>query len=437
MRAGLAVAVLVSSGLVLPLPAAAETVASAGSETDRVGTTAAGWTRFRGPDGAGVSPTAFPTQWDDYAWQVTLPGKGHSSPVVFGDRVFVTAGTDNGGRHLLALAVSTGQTIWQRTVALPPSHLHSKNSLASGTPACDAERVYVPVASAGAFLLVAFSHDGEELWRQPIGTYESQHGPGSSPIVHDGLVVIANDQIGPSAVVAFDAATGQLAWTSPRTSRRAAYSTPISLPGRADVLLCLSGAEGVTGVSAADGRRLFASGAVPLRVVASPVVADGAVIITCGSGGRGKYLAAIDPVPPASEGDPWTVRTRWERKQLVPYVPTPIAYEGSLYFWNDNGVVCCVDPASGQDRWKVRVGGNYSGSPVIAGGRLYILSEQGRVAVVDAVAPEGGEPTVHPGGAIPIGSHATPAIADGRMFLRGFGTLSMLPAEDAVKTAAD
>ena len=393
----------------------------------------ANWPRFRGPAGQGVSDTAFPTEWSDYGWQISLPGRGHSSPVVWGETVFLTAATADGSRHVLAVDAVSGAVRWQKTVTLPVSHLHSKNSLASGTPCCDAARVYVPVASETDSLLVAYSHTGEhageEVWRQPLGRYESQHGPGSSPIVVGEVVLIASDQIGPSAIHAFDAATGEPRWTSPRVSRRAAYSTPMLMPGRDDVLLCLSGAEGVTGLSRADGQRLFASGALPLRVVASPVVADGAVIATCGSGGRGKFLAAIEPHPPADPGGVWTTATRWQRRQLVPYVPTPLAYDGSLYFWNDGGVVCCVDPATGADRWKVRVGGTYSASPIVAGGRLYNIDETGRVAVVDA-DPTAAEPVVHRGGQLPDGSHATPAVAGRRLFLRGFESLSMLPAAE-------
>ena len=402
--------------------------AAAGLSVSRVAAAEEAWSRFRGPDGSGVTETAFPTSWTEPDWQVQLPGTGHSSPVVWGDRVFVTAGSDDGSRRLVALEAATGQTIWTQTIQLAPTHLHAKNSLASGSPACDDERVYVPVASADEVIVAAYGHDGQPRWRSSLGSYESQHGPGSSPIVHGELVIMPSDQIGSSAITALDRRTGQTVWTSPRMSRRAAYATPRPLPGHPHVLVCLSGAEGVTGIDAADGRKLFRSGEVPLRVVASPAIVGGKVIITCGSGGSGKYMAAIEPTAQSGDDGSWTLRTVWERRQSIPYVPTPVARNGDLFFWNDNGVVCCVAPETGQDRWKVRVGDKYSGSPIIAGGRLYAISENGRVAVVDAAAES---PTIHEGGRIPSGSHATPAIGAGRMFLRGFDTLTAIAAKTA------
>ena len=393
------------------------------------------WTRFRGPGGHGISSAAFPTKWTaaEYDWQVAIEGRGHSSPVTWGETVFVTSGRDDGTRLVTAINLADGSQRWQKTIDLPASHLHSKNSPASGSPAVDADRVYVPISNADQFLVVAFSHDGEEVWRHDFGGYESQHGPGSSPIVVDDLIVIACDQIGPSRVAALDAKTGEPRWMTDRASRRAAYATPMPIPGHEDTLLCLSGAEGVAGVRATDGRKVFVTGEMPMRVVASPTFItpptfpNGAVLITCGSGGSGKLMKCWALTPPGkrpdgSEANKWTLEAAWERTQTIPYVPTPIEHDGLLFLWNDNGVVCCVDPATGKDIWKKRVGGKFTGSPILAGGHLYCMDENGRVAVVAA----GPKPVVSDGGPVPDGSHATPAVAGNRLLLRSFGHLSAL-----------
>lgn len=384
------------------------------------------WPRFRGENGEGRSALrGVPTMWTerDYEWTRQLPGKGHSSPVVWKERLFVTCGHEDGKRTLLCLSALTGEELWSQTMTLGANHLHLKNSYASGTPAVDGERVYAAFADDLHYVVNAFTLEGEPVWSKDLGSYDSQHGQGVSPIVHEDLVIVPNDQNAPSAIVALNRRTGEVVWsTTDRPYREASYSTPMVLtrPGRAPELVCLSGAAGLTGIDLETGRLLWSSGEMPLRTVASPVYGQGVVIGLCGQGGNGKYLAAVEPG--AAEGG--AAHIRYERDRELPYVPTPIVDGEHLFLWMDNGVVACVRMATGETLNTVRVGGKYSGSPVLIDGKLYCISESGEILVVTAT------PELTVLGRNPLGdeSYSTPAVANGRVYFRGFHTLVCLKA---------
>ncbi|MFQ5731973.1 MAG: PQQ-binding-like beta-propeller repeat protein [Planctomycetaceae bacterium] len=387
------------------------------------------WTRFRGANGAGISTAkGIPTSWSraDYQWKVTLPGVGHSSPVIWKDRLFVTSAIDEGKeRYLFCLNAETGKTLWKRTTGLNRSHKHLKSSWASATPAVDGERVYVAFADRDTYFLAAYDFDGGIVWRRSLGPFDSQHGQGVSPIVFEDLVIIPNDQKGPSSVVAFDKRTGKTAWSVLRTIRRTSYATPMiyRAKGKRPQLICASGAMGVTSLDPATGRQNWITGEFPLRTVASPIEADGLIVQSCGGGGVGKLLIAVDP---SGSGDVSKTHVKYRRDTRLPYVPTPVAYKGHVYLWNDNGVVNCIDAGTGKNIWTRRVGGNYSGSPICIDGKLYVMSEKGEVVVI-AASPKyrfiARTPLDDP-------SHATPAVANGKLYLRTFHGLVCLPARN-------
>ena len=385
---------------------------------------AADWPRIFGPDGdSHADLPGLPTEWsaEDYEWSATLPGVGHSSPVVHGTDVFVTCGTGDGTRSLVCLDVTSGEQRWTADVKLDPSHLHKKNSYGSSSPAVDEDRIVCVFADTRKHLVVSFGRDGGERWRTDLGGFESQHGQGSSPVLDGGRVYVANDQLGASSVLALDAATGETVWRTPRESGHTAYATPrlVDLCGRR-VLLTAGTAEGVAAFDPEDGRRLFASGPVPLRVVASPVVVPGdGVVITCGSGGIGKHMECVDV---RRDREEWSAANRWTLKKQIPYVPTPVVAGGALFFWNDRGTLARVDPADGSMDWVERLGGNFSGSPLVVGERMVAVDEDGKVLVVDA----GETFKRHPGGSIPDNSYATPSVGAGRLLIRGFGSLHSL-----------
>ena len=382
------------------------------------------WPRFRGPNGAGTSDaTTIPAQWTekDYNWKVELPGGGHSSPAVWGDRIFVTSGLDDTGRRIiLCLKAADGSLLWKREYESPVCKMNSLNSYGSVTPAVDQDYVFVAWAVPEKYTVVALDRAGREVWQRDLGPWVSQHGHGASPIVFGDLVIVPNDQDGKSFLVALDRKTGQTRWQAERKSGRAAYATPciFGAAGESPQIILGSTAEGMYGIDARTGKPLWEAPGVfpnPKRVVSSPVVAGGLVLGQCGEGGAGLHVVAVRP--PAKEGD--KAEVAWKIAKSAPYVPMPVARGDLVFLWGDSGTVSCVRAASGEEVWREKAGGNYFGSPVCVGGRLYCISTKGEVVVV--AAAEKFQILARN----PLGekSHATPAIAGGRMYLRTWSHL--------------
>lgn len=388
------------------------------------------WPRYRGADGSAVSlEKGIPTAWSegDYEWVTELPGEGHSSPVIWDQNLFVTTATDDGRlRYLLCLDSVTGKIKWSRASGFNVNPKHIKNSFASSTPATDGERVYVAFADEERFGLAAYDYDGNLVWRNWLGPYLSRHGQATSPIVFEDLVIIPNDQDGPSSIVAYDRRNGRLVWSSLRAAREASYATPLILEtsGRKPQLICLSGATGLSSLDPWSGGVNWSTSELPARTVASPMFASGLVYAICGQGGKGVRMIGVDPT---GAGDVETTHLKFRRDKDLPYVPAAVGWQDSVFLWTDNGVVICLDPKTQKTRWQERVGGNFSGSPVCIDGKLYCIEESGKVIVVSA----GTE--FRQLGENPIGdpSYSTPAVANGRMYLRSFHRLSSLRAKSA------
>tara|TARA_R110002095_G_scaffold212737_1_gene202451 strand:+ start:5042 stop:6307 length:1266 start_codon:yes stop_codon:yes gene_type:complete len=387
------------------------------------------WPRFRGIDGTGISSEkGFPLKWTekDLAWKIELPGLGHSSPSIWGDNLFVTSAIGDGEtRYLFCIDPKTGEEKWRREMQLKKSHKHRKGSWASSTPATDGEHVFVTFADEESYMLVGYDIKGKKIWEQNLGPFTSQHGHGSSPIIYKDLVIAANDQQGPSSVVAFNKLTGKPAWQAERTVRRTSYATPIVInhPNTNPQLICVSGATGVSSLDPETGKVNWTTGEFPMRTVSSPVYGEGLIFATCGGGGNGKLLIGVDPT---GTGNISETHIKYKRTTKLPYVPTPIVYEGHLYLWGDGGVVSCVDLATQKNVWTERVDGGYSSSPVCVNGVLYCMSETGEVAMIDA------SPTFKSYGKVELNdpSHATVVVANGRMFLRTFRNLYCLEAKE-------
>ena len=383
------------------------------------------WPRYRGVDGLGVSTAkGFPTTWSqgDYEWVVELPGEGHSSPVIWDRDLFVTTATDGGlVRYLLCLDAVTGKTKWSRAAGFNTNPKHNKNSFASSTPATDGERVYVAFADEERFGLAAYDFDGNLAWRNWLGPFLSRHGQATSPIIFEDLVIMANDQDGPSSIVAYDRRNGRLVWSTLRASREASYATPliIEVAGGKPQLICLSGATGLTSLDPWSGATNWATAELPARTVASPTYASGLLYAICGQGGKGVRMIGVDPT---GSGDVEATHVRFQKEKDIPYVPAAVGTADSVFLWTDNGVVICLDPKTHKTRWQERVGGNFSGSPICVDGKLYCIEESGKVIVVNA------ESKFQLLGENPIGdpSYSTPAVANGRMYLRSFHRLSSL-----------
>lgn len=388
------------------------------------------WTRFRGPNGQGISyAKSIPIKWtqSDYTWKVKLPGGGHSSPVTWGDKVFVTIGDQKAGRGtLLALRVSDGKALWQKEYALTSYRMNRLNSYATATPAVDADHVYVLWATTKETILAALDHDGGDVWERSFGGVHCQHGPGSSPIVLDDIVVFTHehersDKDVQSAWIALDCKTGQRRWTLQRqSSPKTSYSTPcVYSPGTgAPQLIFTSLAHGLTGVDPRTGTVVWeASSAFVSRVVSSPVIAGELLIGTCGDAASGKRLIAIK----AGAADKSTHPTEAYKidSSSTPYVPTSLATAGLLFTFHDRGYVSCLRSATGEQLWREKPAGRFYGSPVCVDGKLYCITTAGDVVVMRA-APSYELLAVNPLGEK---SHATPAVAGGRMYLRTYSHL--------------
>lgn len=386
------------------------------------------WTRFRGPDGAGISPaTGLPVKWTekDYLWKTKLPGSGHSSPVVWGQKVFITcADRDASQLIVVCLKAPDGAIAWEKRFELAQTNLNQLNSLASATPAVDAERVYLHWATREEVALAALDHAGGQVWRRNFGQFVSEHGGGVSPILHGGLVILGNDQEGNSSIIALDSATGQDRWVAPRTTGKAAYGTPCIWrpPDGPPELIFTSNAHGVTSLDPATGKVNWELGGIfSLRTVHSPAVADGLIVGSCGVGGVARRFVAVQPGSKKPEAKP---RLVWDQTKAIPYVPTPLAKDGKLFLWTDNGVVRCLRAATGEQLWEGKTQDLFYGSPVWAEGRLYCISRKGVVHVV-AAGDEFQHLAANPLGE---GSHATPAIAGGVLYLRTFSHVIAIKA---------
>jgi outer membrane protein assembly factor BamB len=342
-----------------------------------------------------------------------------------------SASADGHERFLLCLDAATGKTLWTQSMPGARAKTHAKNSLASSTPAVDGERVYALFWDGTDMLLAAYDLQGGLQWRQSLGRYQSQHGAGVSPVVYDGRVYVNYDQdlIDPkgkpvpgaehtTALFAFDAATGKPLWRKERQPYRACYSSPImreTPAGGKELVVATS-----TAVTAYDPK----TGDViwnwvpdwsyrdrPLRAVASPVVWKDMVFMQTGDGDGSSRIVAARIGGPGTE--PQMV---WEKRKGFPYVPTMLVHGDHLYIVTDRGGNAgCYDAQTGKEVWNERLGGSMFSSPVLIGGKVYAVSEEGIVFVFPATT------SFKLLARNPLHEHviATPAVADGRLYIRG------------------
>jgi len=349
---------------------------------------------------------------------------------VWGDHLFLTSAEDDGRRRLVvAVDTGSGRIRWQRELAARTHAKHQLNSYASATPTTDGKRVYVLFASDTRLRVLAYDFNGRQVWSTDLGPFqqrESQvHGCGTSPIVYQDTVIVANQQDGPSFIIALDSATGETRWKTPRSLRLTAHSTPCVVRGQgqsSDRLFISNTGDGVAALHPGTGEVISRADVLASRCVGSPVRGGNVVLATCGGGGRGKFLAAI---PINAQGDLNGTQLGWTRDRTLPYVPTPVVHESLLFLWGDNGTVACLETKDGSEAWVARVGGNFSGSPVCVDGKIYCVAHDGTVAVIAA------EPTYKLLGKSQLGEgcHSTPAVAAGGMFIRGFKHLFYLRAQ--------
>jgi hypothetical protein len=417
------------------------------------------WPSFRGANAAGVAdgkPT--PVTWNASAsenvlWKTPIPGVAVSSPIVWGDRVFVSTAVSSDPNigirtglygdvepvadqsphtwRLIALDKQSGKVLWDRVAhqGVPKTKRHPKSSQASPTPVTDGQHVIVSFGSEG---LYAYDLDGKLLWTQDLGVLNAgwffdpdyEWGIGSSPIIWKNLVIVQCDIQKGSFIAAFDVATGKQAW---RTAREEipSWSTPTVLESNGHAELITQATTFTRGYDPATGKELWRLSGNSEIAIPTPIAGPGFAIVT--NGYRG--VQPIFAIKPGATGD-ITLKTdqtksdfiAWSTTKGGPYIPTPLVYGDQLYVLLNNGVLAAYKVATGERIYQERLGGtggSFSASPVAADGKLYLTSEDGDIFVVKA------GPTYEMLAKNSMGEvvMATPAVSDGIIFVRGLKNL--------------
>lgn len=365
------------------------------------------WPQFRGPRSDGTSLDNPGYDWKE-RWRTALPGPGHSSPAVWGDRVFVTAfekdrsvvGAVLGRRgRLLVLCLNRadGSVRWQREAeAASIEKVSGVNQPASPTPATDGRAVYVYFGSIG---VLAFDFEGRLLWRYEIGPYDHHMGSGASPVLAGGKLLLNAESDGPGFLICLDPRTGKALWRVPRRTKQAGYATVFVWRGMAVV----PGHRQVTAYSLDDGRELWTVEGLGDYVVPTPVAGGDLLYVTSNGPGGGIVMAL------RAGGE-----VMWRSAKGGAYVASPVLAGGQIYTVHHGGVVTCLDAATGKliSQQRLEAGGDYYASPVSAGGLLYFVNEEGLVSVVD-----GGVRLVRRE-ALGQRVYSSPAISDGAILFR-------------------
>lgn len=381
----------------------------------------ADWSRFRGPNGSGTTDGDLP-KLDPKAplWKVEIPGYGVSSPIIVDGKIYLqTASKDGKTRTLLCLNAADGKTAWTKDVIGTPAHTHKKNSLASSTPACDGKQVYCVWWDGSGVSLHAYDLSGKDLWQTSLGGYDSQHGPGFSPVVHGGLVYVNVDDDKRAELVAIDVATGQKKWIAERKHVRASYSSPYIIKrGDRPAELIQGTTTAITSYNPETGKVNWEftvpwpAGKMPLRVVAHPIYVGGLFVMSAGDGSGSRYMVAIDP-------EKQTPAKVWDMsRDGPPYVPCLLS-KGDLLFWigdKAGGFAVCAEAKTGKVLYNERLTKKEpSASPVMVGNKILMIAENGEMVVFEAADKFNELARVELG----EGVFASPAVADGKIYVRG------------------
>ena len=371
---------------------------------------------WRGPRLDGTSmETNVPVRWsatENVLWKAAIPGKGHASPIVWEDRLFlVSCDEQSAERLLLCVNTADGHVLWRQTVLEAPlERLHTLNSRASSTPATDGQRVYVSFLDRDQMFVAAYDFSGQRLWQKRPGPFASMHGYCSSPVLWGDKVILNGDHDGPGYLVALDRETGDIIWKTPRPNNTRSYCAPIikHIDGRNQMVL--SGSKCVASYDPDSGREHWIIDGPTEQFVASLVYNGELLFLTCGFPDR--YMLGIRP---DGHGNVTRTHELWRRDQDCSYVPSPIAFGSYFLVVSDTGVASCVKAEDGSLVWRQRLKGRHSASLVSAGGLVYLLSDRGTMTVVRP----GREFEVVATNEIGQGANASPAVSDGRMYLRG------------------
>lgn len=409
----------VSGGL---LAAGALAVMALGSSADVKAAGPGFWPQWRGPVFTGEAPGARPpTTWSEtqnVRFKVTLPGSGKSTPIVWGDALYLTSAVPAGAElefTVFSLARKDGATRWIKVVRRETPHegTHKDGSYAGGSALTDGQRVYAYFGSRG---LYALDLAGQVLWEKQLGQMKTRNafGEGASPALHAGTLVVNWDHEGADFVAAFDAASGREKWRQQR-DEPTTWVTPlvVTVGGKAQVVV--PGTHRIIAYDLESGAEVWTAPGLTMNVIPTPVSAGDWLYAM--SGFRGNALRAIklSAAKGALEGPP---AIAWSYDRDTPYVPSPLLYQGGLYFLKSNsGILTRLDAATGTASYTQRLEGvpNVYASPVAADGRVYVAGRDGATAVLKA----GATFEVLALNRLDDGFDASPAIAEGDLFLRG------------------
>jgi outer membrane protein assembly factor BamB len=369
------------------------------------------WPRWRGPSGMGLSDEkGLPVRWsptENVAWKTELPGAGNSSPVIWGEQIFLTTAFDQGRRRSLACVSRSGALLWVKDApaTAPEGRVIAKNGYASATPAVDGERVVAFFGNGG---LVAFDLEGKVLWQYPLPPFDAMHGTGASPVIYGDLVVLFQEQSSkPSMGLAVDKRTGERRWVVEREPALG-WCTPLALRIAGRDQLVYGASNTVVAYDPATGAEIWKCGGPTHEVI--PTVVAGHGLVFCASGRSGPMLA----VRPAGTGDLSKTGLVWRAPRGAPHVPSPVLAGEFLYQVNDLGIVTCFRARTGEVLFQKRLGGTYSASPVAADGKIYFTSEEGDTTVMRP-GPDLDILSVNPLGETTL---ASAAVLGGQFFIR-------------------
>ena len=382
------------------------------------------WPGWRGPRGDGTSlDRNLPTAWSEtqnVAWKVPIPGIGHASPVVWGDRIFmVTCLPDADQRTLICLDRSTGQTLWTRVVLTSPlEKKHNLNSFASSTPVTDGRHVFVSFLDKSHMFIAAYDFAGRQVWAVRPGVFSSVHGYCASPILYKNTVIINGDHDGDAYLVALDKDSGTTRWKSRRENNTRSYCTPLirDIKGRTQMLL--AGSLCVASYNPDDGSRYWIIDGPTEQYVASLVYDGELIYLTCGF--PQEHLMGIRP---DGQGNVTDTHVVWHhRTKNAAYVPSPMVVNGYYIVADDFGYVTCYKARSGTLLWREKLARHYSASILEASGLVYLFADQGldrNDQGVTTIVKPGPRLDVIRRNRLDDPMHASPAVYGGQLFLRG------------------
>ena len=370
------------------------------------------WPFWRGPRGDGHAPSQpAATEWNDstnVAWQSDVPGRGHSSPTVVGERVYLATAIETESRQaVLAYDRATGERLWETTVhtgGLPDDgQIHRKATRANSTVAFAEGSLFASFLNDDHVWVTALDLDGNTIWQRDIGPFSSKFGFAPSPIPYRSLIIVAADNQGGGYLAGLDRASGEIVW---RTSRPAlsSYSSPLiaEIAGRDQLVIC--GCHTVTAYDPATGKELWSCDGTAEGTCGTPVT-DGTHVFASGGYPQRETLCV--------KGDGSGEKVWSERTKL--YEPSLIVAGDHLYGVTDDGVAMCWSNADGQVVWRERLGGSFSASPVHCDGRIYVPNLEGQT-IVFAADPKGFRLLAR--NALGNDAYASPAICGGEIFLR-------------------